>query len=246
MKDINTGLPIPTGSRAVNWVSPGDIPAWYAPDEAYKDITYATHTSVIQCTYEAKYMSYAISISHKSVSHTIHVSEQAVEQSYAYAINYALQEMYNAFDDGETSLKVIKNLFLTMFGDVANQADPPKSKFNGPNYDMMAWKDEIDTISASVSGGYISAGPFSIGTHQPGGDVSTSLSLKSQRLPGIKEQVKHPVALHEAVEYTLHEVIISLNDSYKWTREEIADWLETLDINITFPVEYTEPNKEVV
>lgn len=53
-------------------------------------------------------------------------------------------------------------------------------------------------------------------------------------LPGVREMVKHPV---NGNTYTLETVIISLNDQHKWTREEIADWLDTLDIDLTFKVE---------
>jgi hypothetical protein len=39
-------------------------------------------------------------------------------------------------------------------------------------------------------------------------------------------EVKHPVKNNQG---TLYSIIIDLNDSQKWTREQIADWLETLD-----------------
>lgn len=52
-------------------------------------------------------------------------------------------------------------------------------------------------------------------------------------LPGVKEIVKNPVTGTKA---TLERVIINLNDQQKWTREQIADWLETLDIDISFKV----------
>jgi hypothetical protein len=29
---------------------------------------------------------------------------------------------------------------------------------------------------------------------------------------------------------------VSLNDSHGWTRERIAEWLETLDLDLRFPV----------
>jgi hypothetical protein len=55
-------------------------------------------------------------------------------------------------------------------------------------------------------------------------------------LPGVKEIVKHPIT---SMESTLESVIINLNDYHKWTREQIADWLETLDIDITFKTKET-------
>src|ERR1044072_683200 len=56
-------------------------------------------------------------------------------------------------------------------------------------------------------------------------------------LPGVKEMVTHPLSKQKM---TLERAIISLNDQHKWTREQIADWLETLDIDITFKVNTDE------
>lgn len=50
-------------------------------------------------------------------------------------------------------------------------------------------------------------------------------------LPGIKEKVTHP---ETGGRDTLERVIISLNDQHGWSRERVADWLETLDVDITF------------
>lgn len=53
------------------------------------------------------------------------------------------------------------------------------------------------------------------------------------KLPALKEQVKHPIT---GLTLDLQSAIIQLNDVQKWTREQIADWLETLDIDIRFGV----------
>jgi len=52
-----------------------------------------------------------------------------------------------------------------------------------------------------------------------------------KELPALREMVKHPITQKTD---RLKSVIISLNDGAKWTREQIADWLETLDVDITF------------
>lgn len=52
-------------------------------------------------------------------------------------------------------------------------------------------------------------------------------------LPGIKETVKHPMS---GMSDTIERIIINLNDVHKWTREEIADWLDTLDVDLSFKV----------
>lgn len=61
-----------------------------------------------------------------------------------------------------------------------------------------------------------------------------NFSAMSRRLPGMRELVKHPV---EGGFARLYTVIISLNDKHLWPREKIADWLETLDVDLTFRME---------
>lgn len=67
------------------------------------------------------------------------------------------------------------------------------------------------------------------------------------RLPGLKEIVKHPAnpdyesAGLDQGYGTLEYVIISLNDKHNWTRDQIADWLETLDIDLTFKEDIAPP-----
>lgn len=36
---------------------------------------------------------------------------------------------------------------------------------------------------------------------------------------------------------SITDVVMHLNDNHKWTREAIADWLDTLDVDLTFPTE---------
>jgi len=50
-------------------------------------------------------------------------------------------------------------------------------------------------------------------------------------LPGLNEACVHPVT-HEQT--TVKYAIINLNDHHKWTREQVADWLETLDVDLRF------------
>lgn len=52
--------------------------------------------------------------------------------------------------------------------------------------------------------------------------------------PGIKEKVKYPAKFYEGLTVTLEDAIVKLNDMDGWSREQIADWLETLDIDIRF------------
>ena len=45
-------------------------------------------------------------------------------------------------------------------------------------------------------------------------------------LPGIKKLVNHPI---DGSKDTIYRTIYDLNDTHYWTREQIADWLDTLD-----------------
>lgn len=45
-------------------------------------------------------------------------------------------------------------------------------------------------------------------------------------------------------EEAILDIIPHLNDVLSWSREKIADWLETLDVDLTFPSEIAEPVKE--
>lgn len=56
--------------------------------------------------------------------------------------------------------------------------------------------------------------------------IDNSPSHLSSKLPGIHNWVKHPVTHHET---NLSSAIMSLNDAYKWSRDAIADWIESLD-----------------
>lgn len=53
----------------------------------------------------------------------------------------------------------------------------------------------------------------------------------AESIPGINRQVIDPVY---GTESRLIWIIINLNDEHHWTREQIADWLETLDDIPTF------------
>ena len=50
-------------------------------------------------------------------------------------------------------------------------------------------------------------------------------------LPATQEAVKNPVDGRSA---ELWRVIVNLNDVHKWSRDKIADWLESLDLDLEF------------
>lgn len=58
-----------------------------------------------------------------------------------------------------------------------------------------------------------------------------------RKLPGLDEIVTHP---ESGTKQSVKDIIIFLNDRSKWTREEIADWLDTLDLDLKFKVDIDE------
>lgn len=68
-------------------------------------------------------------------------------------------------------------------------------------------------------------------TLSPEGDGKGVLREMRAAFPALKAKVKCPV--HGlCVPEALSKVIIHLNDKERWTREQIADWIETLDVSI--------------
>jgi len=68
-------------------------------------------------------------------------------------------------------------------------------------------------------------------TAQQGFDGGKVVSKLSKLLPTLKSPTKCPQC---KIENILERQIIHLNDTHKWTREAIADWLESLDLDIEF------------
>lgn len=64
-------------------------------------------------------------------------------------------------------------------------------------------------------------------------EIEMSVSNLARQLPGMDQKEIHPVTKSNDI---LFFIIQDLNDNHKWTREEIADWIETLDNVPVFPV----------
>lgn len=65
--------------------------------------------------------------------------------------------------------------------------------------------------------------------------VYEKLSRVQQAVPALgNHKTRCP---HDGCEYqtSIFNLVILLNDTHEWSRQEIADWLETLDADLTFP-----------
>lgn len=83
--------------------------------------------------------------------------------------------------------------------------------------------------------------------HKQSGKSTESVPGALRRvLPGIHSLVRYPCDCcrdtYKDKGFILQNVIIHLNDKAKWTREQIADWLESLDVDLEFKV----PEEEIV
>ncbi|XAO35294.1 hypothetical protein SEA_FRANCOB_105 [Streptomyces phage Francob] len=108
-----------------------------------------------------------------------------------------------------------------------------------PDLSYMRYTEGILNGGSLHNGGYAAPKPdpyFSGSLAKPAQKGYGGKDSRVDELPGVKERVKNPVTGSES---TLERVIINLNDQHKWTREQIADWLETLDIDITFKTKET-------
>jgi hypothetical protein len=100
-----------------------------------------------------------------------------------------------------------------------------------PNNFTVTWKSESHKMNVKVINHKFKS---------YGNEVSVELSRASNYLPGVNEQIKFPCGKHTTCHdwnkttNTVKATIMKLNDHCKWTREQIADWLETLDIDMIF------------
>lgn len=52
-------------------------------------------------------------------------------------------------------------------------------------------------------------------------------------IPGLKESVQCPGCFPRYISFSVKTIIFCLNDNHHWTREDIADWLDTLPVDLT-------------
>lgn len=112
-----------------------------------------------------------------------------------------------------------------------------------PEEQFDTWIKQANSIKQGGTG-FVFAGPkegwkptgwTAEGVIQPGADVASIVQRNLKKLfPALSETVKCPrcATLDMSISRTLDRMIIHLNDEHKWTREQVADWLESLDIDL--------------
>jgi hypothetical protein len=107
-----------------------------------------------------------------------------------------------------------------------------------PDLDVVAYSAPPRNSSkakAPVDHHYSSTATYK---HHAGGEVKRELAAL---LPGLTTRTKCPVFANGGDECQLiagqiGDLIVHLNDNHRWTREHIADWLDTLDADLRFPI----------
>ncbi len=102
---------------------------------------------------------------------------------------------------------------------VALFTDPPKS-VNATSAPFASWVPS-HSLGESVMAALKKA--------LPEGSLQTPVDC-----PGAGEKVYDGLICESKKPCPLSDRIMHLNDSHRWTREQIADWLDTLDVDLTF------------
>lgn len=103
--------------------------------------------------------------------------------------------------------------------------DTAKDKLNKLVESLDKLESTLDTFSESINTLTVALAGTS--------NKSDELMWESIKLPGVDQVVVNPVTKES---YKLWNVIINLNDVQHWTREQIADWVESLGINTRFTI----------
>jgi hypothetical protein len=221
-----------TGTLAINWVNPNYL-STFADDNDNPCATFNTNTSVISAYYDGHKDLYSVVVDHRGEKLKFSVSTHIFQGGNVKAYEYILNEILSAYPLEDYG--VIVGLFNSLFGVSISLPTPPLNSGGWLSKDAM---EKAQNEIAKHKAAYSPLAAYSIGTHSFNPNisydvppVSRQLQRKSNELPGVSEKVTHPVT---GDVYRLSTVIMDLNDNHRWTREQIADWLETLDIDINF------------
>jgi len=218
-------------SIAINWVEPNSQ-IWSENVSVYEKVPpeaiSSVQTSVMTVTYNFQQMFYCFKIDHRGDQVEYNASHQVLHQEPK--IIYTLLDLLIERSDKMwgVSDQVPKQLVKAWTDKVL--INPPQGAA-----DYLAIKQsELTHMPASYAAGwpeYANGGLINpAAEHIPVSAIVTEL-------PGVNERVTHPM---RGLEYRLADCIMNLNDEFRWTREQIADWIETLDINTTFKVDVNE------
>jgi hypothetical protein len=119
--------------------------------------------------------------------------------------------------------------------EIDKQQEEARKRFDELQYMLHKYVIEKFKYAGIVSSNYeISASGIKIYDWDGGLDEAGGRYGMMDVLPGLTEERDCPTKCGR--HSSLYLLIQHLNDKHEWTREKIADWLETLDVDLTFPI----------
>src|SRR5687767_2322560 len=205
------------------WLEKTNDNAWQkAYHDALMESTYETTLDVEVISYYIKHILqpniYNINLKINGIYYDQAITGEMFDTNRSDVLWIVLKEAayhaYGDFKNHEDKLKTVHNHIMN--GNKYGTIYCPKLK--GIEYKPK--KSYGEYVSYSINSEYIS--------HYPNvkDNSGQQLSSLSSALPGMFQMEKHPVTGKEG---DLRNIIMDLNDHYKWTRDEVADWIETLD-----------------
>jgi hypothetical protein len=224
-----------------------------------KEVAFNTQTSLITCWYDPLQDVYHIKIDHDGG--TLTTTLAGAVREHPKMLEYAYEQFMLYLPHDGNSLIILRQLFNSMFKDFYGQEFSPtpahyakggyvtnSTFFEQKTHGEMSYKDYMNQVEHYQKQAMLYQTPYFFDksdTHKykpeykynpaaelfASSDTSSELAGKSNYLPGVNEVVRHPVT---GSRRTLARTIINLNDEYRWTREQIADWVEALDVDTTF------------
>lgn len=168
----------------------------------------------------------------------------------------AVSEEVPEFVMGEFLIKSPDKMKIRVITDVGSVLISRFNYYKGPEGERLyipeEWVLNKPNITASPSGTAVGiTGTIWSKDWQPssweekvGPAVSTELDTLKELFPGVKEGAKCPIPEQDDCglaedDYRDHvyNIVMHLNDHHMWSREEIADWLESLDIDLDIAID---------
>lgn len=116
------------------------------------------------------------------------------------------------------------------------------------NLTLVGTLNDGQSVTVLVKGGMfihvLNSSETDVGlpTHLSGHNRRPDVAL-AEAIPGFADaRAECPCSCYSLAptKSTLANCIVHLNDSHEWTRERIADWLDTLDLDLSFQTDKKE------
>ena len=109
-------------------------------------------------------------------------------------------------------------------------------KLTDTNETMWVWDEKTNSYISKYDVAYVETGASSASWDNTTLSTHGIVAVLTSLFPMIDKIIEFPCSCGSKVpEYkdTIHDIIIHLNDKHKWSREKIADWLDSLDVDLT-------------